>query len=72
MITTKPNKPNRTVDECIGLPVKQNQARLGRRTMYFVQIPRRQLISALIANRPALAAILFYYFTTGARYRGRR
>ena len=31
---------------------------------------RLQLIHALIANRPALAAILFYYFTTGPRLRG--
>ena len=28
---------------------------------------QRQLIDALIANRPALAAILFYHFITGAR-----
>ena len=33
---------------------------------------RRQLIDALIANQPALAAILFYYFTTGARCRRRK
>ena len=33
---------------------------------------RRHLIDALIANPPALAATFFYYFTTGARCRGRK
>ena len=32
---------------------------------------RRQLINAFIANRLALAAILFHYCTTGTRCRGR-
>ena len=33
---------------------------------------RRQLINALIANWPALGAILLYFFITGARRCGRK
>ena len=39
-----------------------NQARLGRRTVYFVQSRDGDRSVALIVNRFALAAILFYFF----------
>ena len=38
----------------------------------FCTVSRRQLMNALIANWPALAAILFYHCTTGARSHSRK